>query len=55
MMRPFPASDHASKDIRSGDLSRAEGVERVRRYDHVRPREEDTQLDALLQDDVPLQ
>lgn len=30
------ATDHASKDIRSGYMSRAEGVEMVRKYDHVR-------------------
>lgn len=29
------ASDHASKDIRSGDMTRERGVEMVRRYDHV--------------------
>jgi N-acetyl sugar amidotransferase len=29
------ASDHASKDIRAGVMSRAEGIEMVRRYDHV--------------------
>jgi N-acetyl sugar amidotransferase len=28
-------SDHASKDIRTGYLSREEGVEKVRKYDHV--------------------
>jgi N-acetyl sugar amidotransferase len=32
------ASDHASKDIRSGHLTREQGVEMVRRYDHVKPR-----------------
>ena len=31
------ASDHASKDIRGGCMSRAEGLEMVRRYDHVKP------------------
>jgi N-acetyl sugar amidotransferase len=31
-------SDHASKDIRDGYISRAEGIERVRRYDAVKPR-----------------
>lgn len=30
-------SDHASKDIRTGYMSRAEGIEMVRRYDHVKP------------------
>lgn len=29
------ASDHASKDIRLGDMTREEGIEMVRRYDHV--------------------
>lgn len=29
-------TDHASKDIRAGVLSRAEGIDRVRRYDHVK-------------------
>jgi N-acetyl sugar amidotransferase len=32
------ASDHASKDIRDGLMTRAEGLEMVRRYDHVKPR-----------------
>ena len=31
------ASDHASKDIRSGDMTREQGVEMVRKYDHVKP------------------
>ena len=29
-------TDHASKDIRAGTLSRAEGIERVQRYDPVK-------------------
>jgi hypothetical protein len=29
------ASDHASKDIRAGLMSRVEGIEMVRKYDHV--------------------
>lgn len=29
------ASDHASKDIRSGYLTREQGIEMVRKYDHV--------------------
>lgn len=33
------ASDHAAKDIRQGYITRAEGVELVRRHDHVRPRD----------------
>ena len=32
------ASDHASKDIRGHHMSRAEGIEMVRRYDAVKPR-----------------
>ncbi len=31
------ATDHASKDIRAGLMSREEGIEMVRRYDHVKP------------------
>lgn len=30
------ATDHASKDIRSGDMTRKEGIEMVKKYDHVR-------------------
>jgi hypothetical protein len=30
------ATDHASKDIRSGYMTRAEGIEMARKYDHVR-------------------
>ncbi len=33
------ASDHASKDIRSGDMTREQGIEMVRNYDHVKPRD----------------
>lgn len=32
------ASDHASKDIRDGYLTREQGIEMVRKYDHVKPR-----------------
>lgn len=32
------ATDHASKDIRSGYMSREEGIEMVRKYDAVKPR-----------------
>lgn len=32
------ASDHACKDIRSGRMTRDEGIEMVRRYDSVKPR-----------------
>ena len=31
------ASDHASKDIRTGYMSREEGIEMVKKYDHVIP------------------
>jgi len=31
-------SDHASKDIRDGLMTREEGIEVVRKYDHVKPR-----------------
>jgi N-acetyl sugar amidotransferase len=31
-------SDHASKDIRAGIMTREQGIEMVRRYDHVKPR-----------------
>jgi len=31
-------SDHACKDIRAGLMTRAQGIEMVRRYDHVKPR-----------------
>lgn len=32
------ASDHASKDIRAGVMTREKGIEMVRKYDHVKPR-----------------
>ena len=32
------ASDHVCKDIRSGKITREEGIELVRQYDHVKPR-----------------
>jgi hypothetical protein len=32
------ASDHASKDVRDGYLSREQAIEMVRKYDHVKPR-----------------
>ena len=32
------ASDHACKDIRAGHMTRAQGIEMVRRYDSVKPR-----------------
>jgi N-acetyl sugar amidotransferase len=31
-------SDHSCKDIRAGRMTRAQGIEMVRRYDHVKPR-----------------
>jgi len=31
-------TDHATKDIRAGLMSREQGVEMVRKYDHVKPR-----------------
>jgi N-acetyl sugar amidotransferase len=31
------ATDHASKDIRAGHMTRAQGIEMVRKYDHVKP------------------
>ena len=31
------ASDHVCKDIRSGKITREEGIELVRQYDHVKP------------------
>jgi N-acetyl sugar amidotransferase len=32
------ATDHACKDIRAGRMTRDEGIEMVRKYDHVKPR-----------------
>jgi N-acetyl sugar amidotransferase len=32
------ATDHTCKDIRAGIMSRNEGIDMVRRYDHVKPR-----------------
>ena len=31
-------SDHSCKDIRAGVMTRAQGIEMVRKYDHVKPR-----------------
>jgi hypothetical protein len=31
------ATDHASKDIRAGIMSRKEGVKMVKKYDHIKP------------------
>lgn len=33
------ASDHASKDIRTGYMTREQGIEMVRKHDHVKPRD----------------
>lgn len=33
------ATDHSSKDIRAGIMTRDQGIEMVRRYDHVKPRD----------------
>jgi N-acetyl sugar amidotransferase len=33
------ATDHACKDIRAGRMTRDEGIEMVRKYDHVKPRD----------------
>jgi len=33
-------TDHSSKDIRSGRLTREQGIEMVRKYDHVKPRKD---------------
>lgn len=44
------ATDHASKDIRSGYLTREEGVEMVRKYDHVRPSDLDFWLNYVDRD-----
>ena len=33
------ATDHACKDIRLGMMTREQGIEMVRRYDHVKPRD----------------
>lgn len=45
------ATDHACKDIRSGYLSREEGIDKVRQYDHVRPSDLDFWLDYVSRDE----
>ena len=40
-------TDHACKDIRSGYMTRDEGIEMVRKYDHVRPSDLDFWLDYV--------
>ena len=37
-VRKGRCSDHASKDIRTGYMTRDEGIAMVRKYDHVKPR-----------------
>ena len=41
------ATDDASTEIRYGRMTREEGIEMVRQYDHVRPRSLDVYLDFL--------
>jgi N-acetyl sugar amidotransferase len=41
------ATDDASMEIRYGRMTRAEGIEMVRRYDHVRPRSLDGYLEFI--------
>jgi len=41
------ASDHASKDIRQGYMTRDQGIEMVRRHDHVKPRDLKRWLDYV--------
>ena len=45
------ATDHACKDIRTGYLSREEGIERVKQYDHVRPSDLDFWLEYVKKDE----
>lgn len=45
------ASDHACKDIRSGYMSRDEGIEMVRKYDHVRSSDLQIWLDYVDRDE----
>ena len=40
-------TDHASKDIRSGEMSREEAVELVRRHDSVKPKDLERWLDYV--------
>ncbi len=44
------ATDHASKDIRAGYMSRAQGIEMVRKYDHVRSSDIDYWLNYVDRD-----
>lgn len=45
------ATDHASKDIRAGYMTRAEGIEMVRKYDHVRSSDLHIWLDYVDRDE----
>jgi len=40
-------TDHACKDIRSGYMTRDEGIEMVKKYDHVRSKDTDTWLNYV--------
>jgi len=40
-------TDHVCKDIRAGRMTRNEGIELVRRYDHVKPRDLNRWLDYV--------
>lgn len=44
-------TDHACKDIRRGYMTREEGIEMVRKYDHVRPSDLDFWLDYVGRDE----
>jgi hypothetical protein len=47
------ATDHATKDIRTGRMTRDEGIDMVRRYDHVKPRRDlERWLDYVGMDEV---
>ncbi len=46
------ATDHASKDIRNGHMTREEGVEMVRKYDHVKSSDIYTWLDHVDKDEA---
>jgi N-acetyl sugar amidotransferase len=46
------ATDHASKDIRAGYMTRAEGIEMIRKYDHVRSSDLQVWLDYVGRDEA---
>jgi N-acetyl sugar amidotransferase len=46
------ASDHATKDIRAGYMSRLEGIEMVRKYDHVKSSDLQVWLSYVNRDEV---